>query len=73
MKEAALQSPETETKLAVMDYYYRMDSCAAELAKEKCAHDEGWNEYRPDVGGSKGLHFASYVCIVGVALFISFW
>ncbi|XP_053386261.1 uncharacterized protein LOC123538847 isoform X2 [Mercenaria mercenaria] len=64
MKES-LRTAEGTAKLTIMDYFYRIDSCNTELAREQCK----WKP-DPDVNGATNGNMASFSFILSVAVFV---
>ncbi|XP_060567386.1 MOXD1 homolog 2-like isoform X2 [Ruditapes philippinarum] len=57
----SMNTEDPETKLAIMDYFYRLDSCNAELAWEEC---RTWSDDDPLVmGGASRNSFALFALI----------
>jgi hypothetical protein len=60
-------------KVTLLEHYYKLDSCAAELEKEKCYGNgnDGWNS--PEIGGAQGIHLSSTVTLLVTSLLVYFW
>lgn len=54
---------DVQTKLGIFDYFYRLDSCNAELAREQCY----WGG---ETAGAVGLNMASFVIVAVAAIFV---
>ncbi|XP_053386346.1 MOXD1 homolog 2-like [Mercenaria mercenaria] len=67
--KASMGYGDDATKLAIMDYFYRMDSCNAELAKEQCGST--WPT-TPTTASAVSTNMASSAFIVFFAVVISY-
>jgi hypothetical protein len=61
--KTSMNAEDPGTKLAIMDYFYRLDSCNAELAWEECRK---WSDDDPPVVGGasrNNIALSAFMCI----------
>ena len=65
----SLETDDQTAKTQLYEYYYRLDSCAAELEREKCHGNGGGGWTEPGISGNQRLSSTLAVMIVSLLLY----